>query len=83
MRIEDARTLKECYAMGHGIDFCTGRNLVIGKADDLTDDMISLLCRWWKADKNEVILGMQYQRGIEAAAKRMLAERGGKRKAKI
>ena len=69
----DPGNLCECVAMGHGLDFCTGREMVIGGADDISDELLRAMCRIWGADLNEVWLGIEYQRGIEAAAKRMIA----------
>ena len=74
-RTVDARTLKECYAMGHGVDFCTGREMVIGRCD-VSAKFIDTMCRIWRTvDKSELLQGIAYQQGIEAAAARLMAER--------
>ena len=69
----NAELMRDCYALGHGVDFCTGREMVIRKAADLTADALAMMCRAWGADRDEVLAGIAYQRGIEEAARRMIA----------
>lgn len=73
---EGVEMMAECYAMGHDIDFCTGRNLVIDGCADLSAGSLARMCRVWGANIEEVKLGIAYQRSIEAAAARMLARKG-------
>ena len=69
----DPGNLCECVALGHGLDFCTGREMVIRKAAELTTEALAMMCSAWGADREEVLAGISYQRGIEAAAKRLIA----------
>ena len=69
----NAELMRACYALGHGVDFATGREMVIRQAADLTADGLAMMCRAWKADRDEVLAGIAYQRGIEQAAARMIA----------
>ena len=73
---EGVEMMAECYAMGHDVDFGTGRNLVIDGCADLPAGGLARLCRAWGANIEEVQLGIAYQRSIEAAAARMLAGKG-------
>ena len=56
-RDTDVTMLKECYHMGHGLDFCWGRDMVIQECDDIPLDAMKRLCAFWKANLNEVQQG--------------------------
>ena len=74
---EDLTMLRECYRMGHGIDFCWGRSLVIEDCADIPLNALKKLCEFWKANLNEVQQGIDYQRAIFRAAARLVGRKHG------
>ena len=75
-RDEDLTMLRECYRMGHGIDFCWGRSLVIEDCADIPLNALKKLCAFWKANLNEVQQGIDYQRAIFRAAALLVGNAG-------
>ena len=76
-RDEDLTMLRECYRMGHGIDFCWGRSLVIEDCADIPLNALKRLCAFWKANLNEVQQGIDYQRAIFRAAALLVGRKHG------
>lgn len=78
-RDEDLTMLRECYRMGHGIDFCWGRSMVLEDCADIPLNALKRLCAVWKANLNEVQQGIDYQRAIFQAAAMLVNAKGGRK----